>query len=80
MLKDADYEFVLRDHEVYNSLLNTFAISDSVYGYLWTHNNALFYREFRTWLKDNYNCYNDGSNILYFKTEADYIWFRLKYE
>ena len=73
------YEFVLRDHEVYNNLLNTFKELDSFYNYLFSYNSNLFYQEFRWWLEQKYKCYNDGSNFLYFKTEEDYIWFVLKY-
>jgi hypothetical protein len=79
VLEGEYYEFVLREPEVYNNLVNVFRESDSFYRYLWEYNEVLFYKEFRLWLNRKCNCYNDGTNFLYFKTEQDYVWFRLKY-
>lgn len=73
-----DYDIVMHDPEVYSNLVKTFRESDSFYRYLWTYNEQRFYTEFRLWLVRKYKCYNSGTGLLYFKTQADYIWFRLK--
>jgi hypothetical protein len=78
-LKEEDFGFVLKNPEVYNNLFNSFRESDSFYNALWDLDERLFYQKFRLWLTQEFNCYNDGTCFLYFNTEKDYVWFRLKY-
>lgn len=78
-LKEKDFEFVLKNPEAYNNLLNAFIEADSFRGYLYAYNERVFYISFRLWLEQKYKCYNDGTCFLYFKAEEDYIWVRLKY-
>jgi hypothetical protein len=78
-LKEENFEFVLKNPEIYNNLLNAFRESDSYHRYLWIFNERMFYKLFRGWLTRKYSCYNDGTCFLYFATEKDYVWFRLKY-
>ena len=67
---------------VYDDLIDHFKNNiysnavDEAYGY----SDMSLYQAFRAWLLKEYNCYNDGSNTLSFKTESDYMWFLLTWK
>lgn len=77
----ADYEVGIPNPELYDRLLDDYlsGASKEVKNLFWSNQDIEFYTGFRKWTAEKYNCFNDGSNSLFFKTEQDYVWFRLKY-
>lgn len=81
-LKEEDFEVVVYNPEFYNGLINEYLAicSKETKNLFWSqHQDRMFYAKFRVWAQRKYNCFNDGSNCLYFKTEQDYVWFNLKH-